>query len=246
MSASIVQWLDRVPDLLTLSAFNPEAFPFLLESAARGPLGRHSILFFAEGPALVAHRGLGVVGPGAGESFFDRLDHWFRREEIPAAEAPSGLPFSGGWFVYLGYEMAAEIEPVLDLPAAPEGLPDAMAQRCPGAVIVAHGSGSGEPDRAAVVAETPAVLEQLLGRLAAVREDVASRGQDPVPDLECIVEEDPGQFKAAVLRIHDYLRAGDTFQVNVSRAWRGRFEAAPDIYRLYDSLRRANARVRVG
>jgi anthranilate synthase component 1 len=240
MSASIVQWLDRVPDLLTLSASDPEAFPFLLESAARGPLGRHSILFFAEGPALVAHRSLGVIGPGESESFFDRLDHWFRREECPAAEAPAGLPFSGGWFVYLGYEMAAEIEPVLDLPAAPKGLPDAMAQRCPGAVIVAHGSGPGEQDRAAVVAETPAILEQLLGRLAAVREDVAPRAEGPVPDLEYIVEDDPQQFKAAVLRVHEYLRAGDTFQVNVSRAWRGRFEAAPDIYRLYDTLRRAN------
>lgn len=240
MPASTVQWLDQVPDLLMLSRSDPEAFPFLLESAARGPLGRHSILLFAEGPALIARRGRGLVGPGEGDRFFDRLDGWFRQEARATAAAPASLPFSGGWFVYLGYEMAAEIEPTLDLPAAREGLPDAIAQRCPGAIIIIHGGGPGEPDRVAVVAETPAILERLLGRVAALRKVAAPTREARVPGLGCIAEDDPRQFKAAVLRIHEYLRAGDTFQVNVSRAWRGRFDDAPDTHALYDSLRRAN------
>jgi anthranilate synthase component 1 len=54
------------------------------------------------------------------------------------------------------------------------------------------------------------------------------------------VEEDPGRFEASVRRIHEYLRAGDVFQVNISRPWTGRFGSPPDPYRLYQSLRRAN------
>lgn len=240
MPASMVQWLDQVPDLLALSRSDSEAFPFLLESVARGPLGRRSILMYAEGPALIARRGHEPVGPGVGDSFFSRLDSWYREEATGIADAPGKLPFSGGWFLYLGYEMAAEIEPTLDLPGPPGGLPDALAQRCPGAVIVVHGTAQGEADRAAVVAETPAILAKLLARVAASRPADAVSSRDAVPALDRISEEDPQRFKAAVLRIHDYLHAGDTFQVNVSRAWRGRFDAAPDPYRLYDSLRAAN------
>jgi anthranilate synthase component 1 len=240
MPASIVQWLDQAPDLLALSRSDSKSFPFLLESVARGPLGRHSILLYAEGPALIARRGHELVGPGEGDGFFNRLDGWFRSEAAGVEDAPFNLPFVGGWFLYLGYEMAAEIEPTLDLPTAPGGLPDALAQRCPGAVVVVHGAGEGAADRAAVVAETPAILDQLLARVAVSRPVAAPATWAADPALDRIGEEDPKQFEAAVHRIHEYLRAGDTFQVNVSRAWRGHFDAAPDPYRLYNSLRLAN------
>ncbi len=41
-------------------------------------------------------------------------------------------------------------------------------------------------------------------------------------------------------RIHDYLRAGDVFQVNLSRAWRAEFDRAPDPAAVYEQLRKAN------
>jgi anthranilate synthase component 1 len=243
MPAHFLHWLDHAPDLLQLSRADPEAFPYLLQSTAGGQLGGHSLLLHAAGPALISRSGQPVTGPGAGSNFFERLGDWFRQESAaPAHQAAdrTALPFTGGWFVYLGYEMAAEIEPTLVLPAAASGLPDAIAQRCPGAVIVLHGGGR-EPDRAVAVAETPALLQELLQRIAdcqslAAAADVASA--DPV--LESIAEEDPARFKASVRRILEYLRAGDTFQVNISRPWTGRFRHAPDPYRLYDSLRRAN------
>src|SRR5690606_38914899 len=54
------------------------------------------------------------------------------------------------------------------------------------------------------------------------------------------VEDDPQRFIDGVARIHDYLRAGDVFQVNLSRAWRARFDHAPDPAALYAQLRSAN------
>jgi anthranilate synthase component 1 len=244
MPAYFHQWLDRVPDLLGLSRSDPVHLPFLLESTAAGALGGHSLLLHAAGPALVAQPGGTVSGPGEGDGFFDRLDSWFRQESESGSHTsgsrPDGLPFAGGWFIYLGYEMAAEIEPTLKMPPAATGLPDAVAQRCPGAVIVFHRDGRHGGDRAVVVAETADLLRHLLERVrtAAVSEDPGSPQTDP--GLECVLEEDPVRFKTSVQRIHQYLRAGDTFQVNVSRPWRGSFRHAPDPYGLYESLRRAS------
>ena len=249
MPAPFHQWLDHVPDLLALSRSDRDAFPFLLETAAGGQLGGYTLLLHAAGPALVARQGSELTGPGIGNTFFERLDSWFKQEASMRAPADlpdshsgpgAGIPFPGGWFIYLGYEIAAEIEPTLDLPAQATGLPDAIAQRCPGAVIVCHGSGPGGTDRAVVVAESGGLLAELLERTGNSPDSPDAVPVASDPGLEGIFEEDPSRFKAAVHRIQEYLLAGDTFQVNVSRPWYGQFRSPPDPWHLYESLRRAN------
>jgi anthranilate synthase component 1 len=235
-----LRWLDHVPDLLGLAAAHPEQFPFLLESTAHGPLGGHSMLLFATGQALVSDPETGLEGPGSGSSFFDRFQSWFERErcEPPGAEsADAALPFIGGWFVYLGYEVAEEIEPTLNLPPNRTGLPDALAVRCPGAIIVFHeDQGKAAAERVAVIAETREVLNSILHKLnhAGSHKSAAAR------ELTELNEEDPEAFKSAVRRIHRYLLDGDVFQVNISRPWAGSFAAPADPYDLYDSLRGSN------
>ncbi len=241
MPACYQQWLDQVPDLPELSRAAPDIFPYLLESAARGDNAGHSLLFYARGPALVAESGPGSEGPGQGGAFFERLNSWFQHEALPestagAVDHPASL-FPGGWFIYLGYEMAAEVEPRLQLPAAGDGLPRAVAHRCPGAVIVFHASKPGTGDRALAVAESAELLEDLLARVASTP---SMREPAPGVRLASIQEEDPAHFKSAVRRIHQYLQAGDTFQVNISRPWVGHFHHPPDPYALYAALRRAN------
>jgi anthranilate synthase component 1 len=230
-----------VPDLLALSRAHPDRFPYLLDSAARGPHGSHSLLLFASGEVLLRDAAGALTGPGEGAGFFQRLQHWYRREAWPETGAGNAAapPFTGGWFVYLGYEMAAEVEPTLVLPRNETGLPDAVAHRCPAAIIVYHGSGDA-PDRAAVVAESPAWLAQVLERIGDGTGQAGNDAGPADPQLAGIAEEDPARFEASVRRIHEYLRAGDVFQVNISRPWTGRFRSPPDPYRLYRSLRRAN------
>jgi anthranilate synthase component 1 len=71
--------------------------------------------------------------------------------------------------------------------------------------------------------------------------DAAAPGFDaPVPPLRACREDDPWRFLDGVARVHEYLRAGDTFQVNLSRAWHARLEAAASPTALYAALRRAN------
>ena len=51
-----------------------------------------------------------------GRGFLEALENWWRRERSSASG--ESLPFGGGWAVFLGYEIAREIEPRLALPAS--------------------------------------------------------------------------------------------------------------------------------
>jgi hypothetical protein len=67
------------------------------------------------------------------------LDAWWTAErEAPAR--PGAGPFCGGWFLYLGYELAAEIEPRLRFPAS--GLLRAVAWRMRGALVRDRSTGA--------------------------------------------------------------------------------------------------------
>ena len=46
-------------------------------------------------------------------TFLNALDAWWLDERVDPIK--SHLPFHGGWFLYLGYELAAEVEPSLHL-----------------------------------------------------------------------------------------------------------------------------------
>ena len=136
-------------DLLPLAAAWPTRYPGLLESAARGNArAQHDILFAFPEDVLRLDAGTVVDSAGRtlGDSFLDALDHAWLAARAPRID--DGLPFHGGWLLYLGYELAAEIEPSLQLPRACGGLPVALALRCPAAIIVDHAN-----DRTLLVAE---------------------------------------------------------------------------------------------
>jgi anthranilate synthase component 1 len=201
--------LERVPDL-------PGIAGHLLRA------GNASLCLDANGT---------VSGYGTKGDFLDRLGGWYRDEET-VNRSNSDLPFCGGWFVYLGYELAAEIEPILELPASEDGLPVALAVRCDAAVIIEHG----DIDKAYLVAEREEVLDLMLHEI----ESAGKSQTRPSPTVE-LLEPDPGDaFTDAVQRIHCYLEEGDVFQVNLSRAWHGTFAEAVDPVEIYRRLRRSN------
>jgi len=245
---SCFHWLSEAPDLSGLIARFPKTFPFLLDSTAQGPLGTHSLLLYAASdPAgdqhtLTRHVSGQVTGPGAGTGFFDRLESWFQAEQhgnmTRPDESERQAPFCGGWFVYLGYEMAGESEGRLKLPANTTGLPDAFARRCPGAIIVFHGREVSGP-KSLVVGESPAVVADILDHL-----QHSCAPDDPVllqlPELKSLQADDPQTFIKGVERILEYLRAGDVFQVNLSRGWSGCFGEPADPHALHQALRKRN------
>ncbi|MEB1529803.1 aminodeoxychorismate synthase component I [Xanthomonas sp. WHRI 7945] len=223
-------------DLLALHRLAPQRYPLLLESAASGTAqGRWDLLLVASGEGLRLERD-GVTRdlhgtPLAGD-FLAALDAQWHAERC-ARDEPR-WPFRGGWALLLDYELAAQVEPVLQLPQGQAPAPIALALRCPAALLRDHASGE-----CVALAETAhaGLLEQVLADLRAL--PAAAPLPTWTPPL-AIDEDPPQRFVDGVRRILDYLRAGDVFQVNLSRRWSARFAAAVDPAALYAQLRRAN------
>jgi anthranilate synthase component I len=237
--------------LRQLAARLPERYPLLLDSAAGGPLSRASLLLAAPRAALwldAAGR-LGAEGMRPeGRGFLDSLERWWRRENAgasapPGPRAAGARVFAGGWAVFLGYELAQEIEPRLSLPRAP--LPwIAFALRTPCALVHELDSGRvyavGEPEAEEALAGIAADALGVAGAAGG-----APRAEEALA-IESVVAEDPAAFLARVRRAKEYVRAGDIYQANLSRPWAvgigpaGGATQAALAAALYRQLREAN------
>jgi anthranilate synthase component 1 len=194
-------------------------------------LGECSLLLRSSGEELCLHSDGCISGPGGSGDFLTRLNDWYQEQKQPL-DAASSWPFNGGWFVYLGYELAAEIEPVVDFPPANDGFPTAFANRC-NAVIYSRPD---QPGILHLVAENEFLLNEMRNEL----ENLQAANDLNCTELEGLVADPPQNFKSAVEQIHEYILDGDVFQVNLSRAWHGQFVERADAGALYRSLRKNN------
>ncbi len=215
-----IREIDSDVDLLALHAEYPERYPYLLQTAASSAgSGSFDILFRATGTALACDT----------SAFADVA------AELPsasAAERSQSLPFTGGWFVYFGYEWASAAEPNLALPAQ-HAFPDALVHRSPGALIVDRRDG-----RCYAVAEPGS--QPLLNELC---RDAAQPLAPVLPSAlgaRTIREEPAQRFVDAVHAAKAHIRAGDVYQVNLSRRWDIAFTDPPDPAQLYSRLCESN------
>jgi anthranilate synthase component I len=221
-------------NLLALHELNPSRYPFLLESVATSPLNRYSLLFaFPQEQIRLDHV--------EDVSFCERLDAVWRKETPPnlplSRDGQEKIPFRGGWFLYLGYELVGQLEPTLHLPATLQSLPIALAVRMPTAIIVDH-----HQHETLVLAEQG--FEQ---EFASILTDIANRDATSYSILDkgklqgvALSEDLPDNFTSSVNRIREYIAAGDVFQVNLSRAWQGELQQEQTAADLYRSLRTTN------
>ena len=211
--------LEGNPDLAALAARCPTRYPFLLQSTARiNSLGRYEILFAFPGEHIALDPD--AADPELRSRFLARLDGAFAAEPPAHVDDSSDLPFTGGWFLYLGYELAAEIEPGLTV-HVDELLPRALAVRCPAALIRHLDTGSVE---LVVEAEADIDERQVLADIEALAEVPPA---DRAIEVTRIDEEHPERFLDAVRSALTHISAGDIYQANLSREWR--VEAAEDI-----------------
>lgn len=206
-------------DLFEVHRRDPETFPFLLESVAGHPQsGRYDLLFGFPGERITGAEG------------FAELSAAFAR---PPRTAPGDLPYQGGWFLLLGYEAGRYVEPRLSLPPSPFRLPDFLAVRCP--AVLVHDR---ERNTTSLLAESdPQQINHMKNILqAAVKKEYDFKESI----VDGLTEDAADPFLRGVERILDYLRAGDVFQVNLSRAWRARLKSGRDYRDVYRRLRRAN------
>ncbi len=227
-------------DLLALHRLAPARYPVLLESsssqhAVGTAQGRWDLLLAADGSALQLSAD-GVTRDEAGQAlagdFLAALDARWQAARLPREEPR--WPFRGGWALFLGYELAAQVEPVLRLPPATGGLPVACALRCPAALLRDRATGE-------CIALAEAGQAAWLDRIVADLTSSRALSELPPWRAPATLEEDaPARFTSGIERILDYLAAGDVFQVNLSRGWRARFEQPLAPAAVHARLRAAN------
>jgi len=220
-------------ELRRLNQIHPSRYPFLLQSTAQGgELGRFDILFAFPGKSLVLSENGDLSGQGASmqSQFLKALDNWWSEEKTAAVG--SHLPFQGGWFLYLAYELAAEVETKLSL-HSDQLLPTAFAVRCPAAIIFDHLS-----QESVFVCESDTV--QFREQMSADIEHLSVAAKTAGSGNFEVSEDDPRQFTDAVEIAKKHIEAGDVYQANLSRQWTVTVDEERSSESIYESLCAAN------
>ena len=226
---------------LRLVSRYPEHYPGLLESgaaaAASAASGRYDVLPISSGEILqlgAANRLRGPHATGA-HGFLDALERWWT--QLQTAPVAHELPFKGGWLVYLGYEIAAEIEPTLRLA---EGIDPvgALAIRTPAAWVRDRSS-----ERAWLIGEpgSEALLDRFAQHVDALSSLSAAQATPFARSSGIVMREDPPErFLSAVRDALEFIASGDVYQANLSRQWSGTSGALLDPVAVYLRLRSTN------
>ncbi|AHF00913.1 hypothetical protein THIAE_03185 [Thiomicrospira aerophila AL3] len=207
-------------DLLPLHRLAPQRYQQLLESVAKSDatlvdsaaLGRFDILFaYCEAPLR-----LDVLEQAT--RFRHRFEQAWLSEQRQLSKVDRELlgdvPFWGGWFGYFAYEYAAVIEPSLNLTTS--DLPLAWLAKAPAAIILDHAKHD-------VIFVAPTDQPAMLAQLQTDYAELSAQTQTPSPSTQLVAgawqEDPPARYTDSVLKIRDYILAGDVFQVNISRLW---------------------------
>jgi len=229
-SSLIIQQLEKLPDLLALHASNPERYPHLLTSNASvinadksNELARYDILFACPQQTIVSDS----------DDFLQQLDFAWQSEKQNIEK--THLPFSGGWFLYLGYELAQQIETGLNLPDAEDGLPVAFATRFPAAIIIdSHEQQAYLVCEAKFNTNVEQIEDDLLSDLTGVKTS------EPF-NIKHIQEDNEARYLQQLEKLHRYIIDGDVFQVNLSRCWKTELNSAEISHAsLYNQLSQSN------
>lgn len=222
--------LDAIDLQALRRLLGPEQAPALLLSAAAGPQGHLDLLPLVKEPPIC------VPYPGAPDHSERLAEFAVLLDRLPVGSAGNGTDFSrGGWLVYLAYEFASVFEshvrsrqPELDEP---------LALLWPVSAAVIRDRLTGKTTLAGN--DTDFWSDRLQRVLAAGALEPSAQTGPTVSGLK-VQEDDPQPFLDGVARIHEYLQAGDVFQVNLSRAWRTQAQQAIDLDALFAQLCAAN------
>lgn len=227
-------------NMLALHQNNPQRYPFFLESVASSVdhaidencSSRFDILFAfpQETLTLSADETLTGYSDISGNDFLDNLSHWWQTKRDETIECEF-LPFTGGWFTYLGYELANQVEPHLDLKKP--SIPIAYATRIPAAIIFDH-----EQNTSFLICEhTFDYLQQLISDCH--QEDLTLVTKEV--KINEVEEEEETIYLNSIKKIKQYIYDGDIFQANLSRLWRVQnTKEEIDVVDLYQKLRVTN------
>ena len=206
-------------DLASFCYLDNSRYPFLLESVNHNDNNRYSILFAFPGENI-------VLNNASDFDFLNKLESKYKLNNTN-----SDLPFCGGWFVYLSYELIGQIENTLSADLHNSDLPIAYAVKIPTAIIIDH-----QLDKTYIVDESDDD-----SRINLILDDIKRINPIPLNPLEgSLSEENQEKFISGVQSSLKYIIAGDVFQVNLSREWQYKLNNHEDSAVIYKSLKKAN------
>jgi anthranilate synthase component 1 len=206
-------------DLTSFCYLNKGRYPFLLESVNHNENNRYSILFAFPGDNIVLKN----------FSDFDFLKEL--QDKSKSTILDSELPFIGGWFVYLSYELIGQIESTLASKLHKSTLPIAYAVQVPSAIIVDH-----KLDKTFIIDQ-----DNNQSRINSILSDIKLLNKTPTQRIKgSQSEEVENKFIDGVKSSLDYIVAGDVFQVNLSRKWQYQLTETTDSAIIYNALKKAN------
>ncbi len=221
-------------DLLALREINAEKYPFFLESSSRGnEKNRFSILFYK--PRILIKK-----EKNDETSFLKKFDKSWKDQKVEQEELVmegKKIPFCGGWFVYLGYELAKEIEPSLEIPDSPFQLPTAFAARINTAIIFDH------IDNEIFITSDKA--EEYENDFKDIMDDIKktflkSKIKKEMGFAEISMIGSEKEHQSQVKTCIDYIFQGEIFQANLSRQWKFKIKNKLEDIEIYRQLRRKN------
>ena len=203
------------PDLAALQAANPERYPGLIQSS--GQTGWDVLFAFPQDAQRITRQEDLQAHPA------------MQRNPYCADPYASEFPFSGGWLCAFSYELGGAFEPSVGMADDPD-FPLAWLVRIPAAILIDRSNA-----RCVLLSEQPALLDELERDIKQSLPAIAA-----LPEQTSLLEDDPAIFLAGVARIQDYIRAGDVFQVNLSRRWQAEFAADISAASLFVRLMQKN------
>jgi anthranilate synthase component 1 len=242
--------------MLKLAAARPDSF--MLESVTGGEVrGRFSVVGMKPDLIWQCH---GTTSRINREARFD--PDAFQDQSEPPLDAlrtliaesridlPDGLPpIAAGLFGYLGYDMIRLVEHLPNINPDVIGAPDATLLR-PSVIAVLDGvkgevtvvspafQKPGQTARAAYAQAAERVMDAVRDLERGVAGETRSLGDTDATLGPAVSNFTKSDYKDAVEKAKDYIRAGDIFQVVPSQRWTHKFELPP--FALYRSLRRTN------
>lgn len=202
-----------------LCHLNNKRYPFLLESVNPTQNNRYSLLF--------AHPIEKIVLNNLED--FDFLSEL--ESKVNESPVKSDFPFTGGWFVYLSYELIGQIEPILICDLLASDQPIAIAVKIPTAIIVDH------------LSNQTHLLDQFddQQRIDQVLSDIYQlQKKKKTPINGKLYSEQESKFINGVQRTQAYIKAGDVFQVNLSRQWLCKLNENIAPTQIYRALKQSN------
>jgi len=233
----VVKKINYFGDILSILRLNPERYPYLLQSSAKGNvLCRYDILFsFPQKQIILNFEDIKK------KNFLKEFDkEWGKNKQKPKKNE-GAFPFSGGWFVYLGYELVSQIENKIISHKHRYNFPIAFASRIPAAIIKDNFNNETfiicEEKYKGLIKKIEMDVKILLEKKKFLLKEKKIQNKILVDSLR---EELPNNHIKNINKILKYIKAGDVFQVNLSREWYGKINNKYSAWDIFSKLKKTN------